>query len=133
MPEPSDQRAYPIVSYDEPAKAIDWLKLAFGAEEIAVHTEDEQVLHMELSFEGGIVMGGTRGAGELAGNVEIGHPACVYVVVSDPDAHHARAVEAGARVVIGLRDEAYGSRGYTALDLEGNVWSFGTYEPTVSG
>jgi uncharacterized glyoxalase superfamily protein PhnB len=55
----------------------------------------------------------------------------LYLVVSDPDAHHARAVEAGAEVVIPLRDEEYGSRGYSALDPEGNVWSFGTYRPEV--
>ena len=55
----------------------------------------------------------------------------LYLVVSDPDAHHARAVDAGAEVVIPLRDEEYGSRGYSALDPEGNVWSFGTYRPEV--
>jgi uncharacterized glyoxalase superfamily protein PhnB len=29
--------------------------------------------------------------------------------------------------VRGLRDEDYGSRGFTVRDLEGNLWSFGTY------
>jgi uncharacterized glyoxalase superfamily protein PhnB len=87
---------------------------------------------MELSFEGGIVMGGSKGAGELAGKAEQGQPVWLYLVVSDPDAHHARAVEAGAEVVIPLRDEEYGSRGYSALDPEGNVWSFGTYRPEVA-
>jgi uncharacterized glyoxalase superfamily protein PhnB len=28
-----------------------------------------------------------------------------------------------------LRDEDYGSRGYTARDPEGNLWNFGTYRP----
>ena len=27
----------------------------------------------------------------------------------------------------GLRDEDYGSRGFTVKDPEGNIWSFGTY------
>ena len=133
MPKQTDQRAYPIVSYEDADAAIEWLKRAFGAEEIAVHKgEDGKVEHMELSFEGGIVMGGSKGAGELAGKAEQGHPVWVYLVVSDPDAHHARAVEAGAEVVIPLRDEEYGSRGYSALDPEGNVWSFGTYRPEVA-
>ncbi|HEX6585620.1 MAG TPA: VOC family protein [Solirubrobacterales bacterium] len=134
MPERTDQLAYPIVSYENADAAIDWLKRAFGAEEIAVHKGDDgQVEHMELSFEGGVVMGGSKRVGELAGKVEIGSPTSIYLVVSDPDAHHERAVAAGAEVVIPLRDEDYGSRGYSALDPEGNVWSFGTYRPVLPG
>jgi uncharacterized glyoxalase superfamily protein PhnB len=53
----------------------------------------------------------------------------LYLVVDDPDAHHDRAKEAGAEIVLGLKDEDYGSRGYTARDPEGNLWSFGTYRP----
>ena len=33
----------------------------------------------------------------------------------------------GAEVVRGLKDEDYGSRGFTVRDPEGNLWSFGTY------
>jgi uncharacterized glyoxalase superfamily protein PhnB len=132
VPGRSEQVAYPIVSYEDAAVAIEWLKRAFGAEEVAVHKGDDgTVEHMELSFEGGIVMGGTKGAGELASKVELGSPTSIYLVVSDPDAHHERAVAAGAEVVIPLRDEEYGSRGYSALDPEGNVWSFGTYRPEI--
>ena len=132
MPEKSDQLAYPIVGFEDADAAIEWLKPAFGAEEIAVHKGDDgRVEHMELSFEGGIVMGGSKGVGELAGKADQGHPVWIYLVISDPDAHHQRAVDAGAEVVIPLRDEDYGSRGYSALDPEGNVWSFGTYRPDV--
>jgi uncharacterized glyoxalase superfamily protein PhnB len=133
MPQRTDQLAYPIVNYEDATAAIEWLKRAFGAEEVAVYKgEGGEVEHMELSFEGAIVMGGSKGAGELAGKAEQGQPVWLYLVVSDPDAHHARAVEAGAEVVIPLRDEEYGSRGYSALDPEGNVWSFGTYRPEVA-
>jgi uncharacterized glyoxalase superfamily protein PhnB len=52
-----------------------------------------------------------------------------YIIVPDADAHHARAVAAGAKVVYPLKDEDYGGRGYSCLDPEGNVWSFGTYDP----
>jgi uncharacterized glyoxalase superfamily protein PhnB len=126
----TDQLAYPIVSYEDAAAAIEWLKRAFGAEEVGVHRdEDGTVVHMELGFEGAIVMGGSKGVGELAGKVQISGPTAIYLTVSDPDAHHQRANEAGAEIVIPLRDEDYGSRGYSALDPEGNVWSFGTYRP----
>jgi len=53
----------------------------------------------------------------------------LYLVVADPDAQHDRAKAAGARIVRELTDTEYGSREFTARDLEGNMWSFGTYQP----
>lgn len=53
----------------------------------------------------------------------------IYTVVTDPDAHHDRAKAAGALIVRDLVDQPYGSREYSARDLEGNLWSFGTYDP----
>jgi uncharacterized glyoxalase superfamily protein PhnB len=56
-------------------------------------------------------------------------PSSTYVVVDDPDAHHERAVAAGAEIVRELTDTDYGSREFSARDPEGNLWSFGTYRP----
>src|SRR5204862_7272648 len=53
----------------------------------------------------------------------------VYVYVEDVDAHYARAKAAGAEIVMELEDTDYGSRGYSVRDLEGHLWSFGTYRP----
>ena len=53
-----------------------------------------------------------------------------HIVVDDADAAdalHERAVAAGATITQGLRDEDYGSRGFTCRDPEGVYWSFGTY------
>lgn len=52
-------------------------------------------------------------------------------MVDDVDAHHRRAVEHGAEIVMEPTDQDYGSRDYMARDAEGNVWSFGTYAPQV--
>jgi uncharacterized glyoxalase superfamily protein PhnB len=54
----------------------------------------------------------------------------VYVVLDSPaavDAHHMVAETAGATIVMAPQDMDYGSREYDALDLEGHLWSFGTY------
>ena len=32
-----------------------------------------------------------------------------------------------------ITDADYGSRDFSVRDPEGNVWSFGTYRPSVSG
>jgi uncharacterized glyoxalase superfamily protein PhnB len=51
----------------------------------------------------------------------------VYVTVDDVDAHCSRARSAGAEIAIQPYDTHYGSREYSAWDLEGHLWGFGTY------
>ena len=131
MPETtSTQTIFPALRYRDATAAIDWLAQAFGFERHAVHTgPDGRVQHAELSYGGNMIMLGEAGDGRDGRLHEDFGPAWLYVVVDDPDAHHERAVAAGAQVVRGMADEDYGSRGYTARDPEGNVWSFGTYRP----
>jgi uncharacterized glyoxalase superfamily protein PhnB len=52
-----------------------------------------------------------------------------YLVVSDADAIYARAKAAGAEILLDIKDEDYGGRGFTCRDLEGHIWNFGTYDP----
>jgi hypothetical protein len=52
----------------------------------------------------------------------------VYVRVADIDEHHDGVSAAGARIVKPLADTSYGSREYSARDLDGRLWGFGTYE-----
>lgn len=123
----------PTLRYKDARAAIAFLEDAFGFTEVAVHEgADGTVQHAELAYGDGLVMLGSarsdtpfsRVAGDLG-------TASVYVVVADTDAHHARAVAAGAEVVLPLTDQDYGSRDYTARDPEGNLWSFGTYAPRI--
>jgi uncharacterized glyoxalase superfamily protein PhnB len=51
------------------------------------------------------------------------------VIVSDADEVYRRAKAAGAEIVIDIKDESYGGRGFTCCDLEGRLWNFGTYDP----
>lgn len=90
--------------------------------------DDGSVGHAELSWDGGIIMLGTR-TGD-ADPFDTGR-AVLYLAVDDVDTHHDRAVAAGAEIIYELTDQPYGSREYAARDPEGNVWSFGTYRPVV--
>ena len=54
-------------------------------------------------------------------------PVSIYVACDEPDALFERAQSRAAELLQGLKDEDYGSRGFTVRDPEGNVWSFGTY------
>jgi uncharacterized glyoxalase superfamily protein PhnB len=123
--------AFPIVPYDEPRAAIEWLERAFGAEPTAVYPPepDQPLVHAEVRVGTGVVMLSDTGrAGESP--FAMAGPVVVYVVVDDPDALHDRAVAAGAEIVRGLTDQDYGSREFAARDPHGNVWSFGTYRPS---
>jgi uncharacterized glyoxalase superfamily protein PhnB len=114
---------YPFLRYADAGAALEWLKTAFGFEERAVYREgdDGPIHHAEISLGPGIVMFGPGDADDHG----------IYVAVDDADAHYERAKAAGAEIVREIEDTDYGSREYTARDLEGNVWSFGTYRPTV--
>jgi uncharacterized glyoxalase superfamily protein PhnB len=123
------QSIFPVLKYDDARAAIDFLERAFGFQRHAVHDgENGGVAHAELRHGNEYVMLGSTGEGDDRFNQGAGRYS-LYVVVADPDAHHARASEAGASVERALNDTDYGSREYTGRDPEGNLWSFGTYRP----
>ena len=129
--EQGGQRFSPVLIYDDAEKAIRFLTEAFGFTEHAVHrTPDGAIAHAELAYEGSHVGLADRVKGEDS-IFDLG-PCAIYVVVDDPDAHHDRAVAAGAEVVFPLTDQDYGSRDYAVRDPEGFVWCFGTYVPGSS-
>jgi uncharacterized glyoxalase superfamily protein PhnB len=117
----------PTLRYKDAKAAIDFLDRAFGLERKAVYeNEDGTVGHAELTSGRGMVMLGTSGTGDK--QFETAHSS-IYVIVADPDALYERAKAAGAEITRELQDTDYGSREFSALDPEGNVWSFGTYDP----
>ena len=122
---------WPILSYRDARAAIGFLVKAFGFEERAVYARDDDpavVEHAELRWPlGGGVMLGSAGKDESPFGQRTPGNDAVYVVCDDPDALFEQATALGAEVVRGLKDEDYGSRGFTVRDPEGNLWSFGTY------
>jgi uncharacterized glyoxalase superfamily protein PhnB len=119
----------PTFRYRDSRAALEFLERAFGFERRALmENDDGSVSHAELAYGDGVVMLGTAGGGDARFDTGRG---VTYVVVEDPDAHHDRAKAAGAEIVQELRDQDYGSREYAAADPEGNVWSFGTYDPVT--
>jgi len=129
--------AIPCLRYRDAPAAIDWLCLVFGFERHLVVPDDHGgIAHAQLAFGNGMVMvasadheseyGDLVNLPDQVGGVETQSP---YLIVQDADAVHARAQAAGAQIVIPLRDEPYGGRGFTCRDLEGRLWSVGTYDP----
>lgn len=127
----------PAIRYADAPAAIDFLVNAFGFERHAVYADPQDpaiIHHAQLVWQGQMIMLGSarpdpklpwrlpREAGGVTG--------ALYLVVDDPDAHHARAASAGADIVNAPHDnEGYPGRGYEARDPEGQFWSFGSYDP----
>jgi uncharacterized glyoxalase superfamily protein PhnB len=130
------QSIYPALRYRDAQEAARWLVDAFGFERVALHEADDgSVVHAEMRFGDSVFMfGQVRDPqdGEYSAVAPPPGQTALYAVVEDPDAHHDRAKAAGAEIVMGLRDQDYGSREYTARDLDGNIWTFGTYDPAAA-
>lgn len=118
---------YPELRYSDGAQAVDFLTRAFN---LGVGLQGREgaddVVHAELWLGDGVVM---VGAGADPQGRWKGRRQCTNVHVADPDAHYARAVEAGARIVQGPEDTSYGALSYIVQDLEDFLWSFSTYQP----
>ena len=121
--------------HDAPA-AIDWLCTAFGFEkQLVVPDSDGGIAHAQLSYGNGMVMLGTVVDSEYGrlmkqpGEIGNANTQSCYLVVNDADAVYRQAREAGAEIVLDIKDEDYGGRGFTCRDPEGHIWSLGTYDP----
>jgi uncharacterized glyoxalase superfamily protein PhnB len=121
---------FPALRYDDGPAAIDWLEKAFGFERgLVVSEEDGAIAHAELRLGAGhIMMGSAKRQPDPANPWDTADHG-IYVYVEDVDAHCARARAAGAEIVRELGDTPYGSREYSTRDLDGRLWSFGTYLP----
>jgi uncharacterized glyoxalase superfamily protein PhnB len=128
----------PCLRYRNAPAAIDWLCATFGFEKHAVYPNpDGTIAHAQLTFGNGMVMlGSVSGAESEWGRFtkqpdEIGgaETQSAYLIVSDADTVYAKAKAAGAEILLEIKDEDYGGRGFTCRDLEGHIWNFGTYDP----
>jgi len=106
---------------------VEWLERAFGfveAKEKRVAGPDGRVGHTEMQVGDGTVLAGHPGpAYENPKHCGTRH-SLMYVYVDDVDAHHDRAVAAGAEIDGQLEDAFYGDRRYSAVDPEGFQWTF---------
>ncbi|MCD0453431.1 VOC family protein [Actinocorallia sp. API 0066] len=118
----SNPSIYPVVPYRDVSGAITFLCDAFGfTPHLVVEDTSGGVQHAELALgDGGLIM-----------PIAAVDPAPMWLIVhvADLDAHYARALSAGARVLHEPRDSGYGGRDYTALDPAGHHWTISTYNP----
>ena len=120
----------PYLAVDDAAKAIDFYKQAFGAEEqVRMHGPDGKIGHAELQVGDSKVMlsdpfpqASTKPPKELGGTT-----ASVFMYVEDVDAVVKRAVDAGATVTMEVADQFWGDRFGSITDPFGHSWAIATH------
>jgi PhnB protein len=110
-----------VLPYAHPAKArpfIDFLKRAFGAQEMGVYEHDGRVMHAAVRI-GDAVLEMGESPDFLASSF--------YLQVEDCDAVYQRALEAGATSLWPPTDQLYGDRTAGLLDPFGYQWMPATH------
>lgn len=136
IPKATRTTIMPCMRYRDAPGAIDWLCSTLGFEAaLVVPNEDGSIAHAQLCYGNGMVMLGSIFDTEYGrlmkqpGEIGMAVTQSAYLVVNDADEVYERAVRAGAPILMELKDEEYGGRGFTLRDPEGHVWSIGTYDP----
>ena len=116
----------PNIVVSDGAKAIDFYKKAFGAEEIVrMPGPNGGIMHAELRIGDSVVMLGEDMPEFGSKNPKAygGSPVSFYVYVEDVDAAWERAINAGAKSVFPLWDMFWGDRTGRLEDPFGHNWS----------
>ena len=125
----------PCLRYRDARRMLEWLGEVFGFEPQAIYDDGAGgIAHAQLTLGAGMIMLGSARDDEF-GRLQA-QPAALggstqssYLVVPDADAVYRRAKGAGAGIVIEIKDEDYGGRGFSCRDPEGHLWNIGTYDP----
>ena len=126
---------FPTLRYRNAAKMINWLCDVMGFQcQLVVNDEDGNIVHAQLTLGTGMIMIGSERDDEFSMLQKIpavlgGTTQSAYVVVKDADAVYARARKADADIVVEIKDEDYGGRGFSVRDPEYHLWNVGTYNP----
>jgi PhnB protein len=112
-----------LVAENAPA-LMDFIKQAFGAQEIYRSIGSAGGIHGEVQISDSRLMVG-GGSPELAWRGEP-RPAALHIYVEDTDAAYERALAAGGTSVGAPEDHDYGERGAGVKDEFGNYWYIAT-------
>jgi PhnB protein len=117
----------PNIIVDDAKKAIEFLAAALGAEEIVKLTlPDGKIVHCELQIGDSRLNLGESMEGWPA------HGLVAQLYVANSDELFARAVAAGAQVVMPMTDMFFGTREGRVSDPFGNIWTIATRKEHVS-
>ena len=124
-----------ILTVDDGAKAIDFYKKAFGAEEGGrLPGPDGRLMHAAIRIGDSTVMlvDEMPEWGSLGPKALKGTPVTIHLYVEDADAFVARAAQAGAKVTMPVAEQFWGDRYGKVEDPFGHHWSVATHVRDVT-
>ncbi|MGE3273951.1 MAG: VOC family protein [Vicinamibacterales bacterium] len=123
-----NQHLFPVLRYPDARAALEWLVRCCRGEVRSEHAgPDGAIVHAEVAV-GPSIVAVSETADARDDNPWSAVRSGMYVRVSDLTRHHDRATRAGVEIVSPLKDTPYGTREYTARDVGGHLWAFGTYD-----
>jgi len=125
----------PYLTVRDAARAIEFYKQAFGAQERGVMKgPDGKVMHAELKIGDSMIMLGDEFPefGSLSPQAIGGSAMGLHIYLDNVDAAFDRAVKAGAQVEQPVADQFWGDRYGKLKDPFGHKWSIGTHVKDLS-
>ena len=123
----------PYLIIDGAAKAIDFYKKAFEAEELLrMPMPDGKVAHAEIKIGDSPVMMADEQEEHRGPRSYGGTPVSLMIYVKDVDRIFKQASVAGAKEQRPVVDQFYGDRSGTLVDPFGHVWTIATHVEDVS-
>jgi PhnB protein len=119
----------PMLVCRDAAAEIDFCKTTFDAVELVRRPgPDGNVVHAALTIGGAMVMieGEWPGIVNRPPQPDGSSPVVIYVYVEDVDAVIERAVAAGAKILLPVKNQFWGDRTGRILDPSGHVWTIST-------
>ena len=136
--DPLNRKAYrsvtPMLAISNMRRAIDFYTSVLGFKVKALMDTPQGIMHAELTLRETTLMLGpeSREQNSLSA-VAIGNtPVTLYILVDSVDATFAKAVAAGAPILMPVMDMFWGDRCGMVADPDGNKWMIATHtsEPT---
>ena len=124
----------PYLVVDDAARAIEFYKQAFGAEEKFRMPMGDRIGHAEIKIGDSFVMLADEwpDMGVLGPKSRGGPTSSLMIYVEDSDSAFARAIEAGATEERPVETQFYGDRSGTLIDPFGHRWTISTHVEDLS-
>jgi len=123
-----------ILTVDDAAKAIDFYKRAFGAEEISRLPMGDKIGHAELQIGDTRIMLNDEfpDQGNLGPKARGGTSTGLIIYTEDVDSAFRKAIDAGGTQTMAVEDQFWGDRMGGLTDPFGHKWSIATHVEDVS-
>ena len=122
-----------VLTVDDAAKAIDFYKQAFGANEISRLPMGDKIGHAELQIGDTRIMLNDEfpERGNLGPKARGGSSTGLILYLDDVDSAFKKAIDAGGTQTMAVEDQFWGDRMGTVVDPFGHKWMLGTHKEEV--